>query len=62
VPHSATETGALDISDIQGDSGEEMNTLGGDNMGHCGDSMGHCEKRIHMHMYLFLNGYRGRAV
>ena len=40
---------------IQGDSGGKVNNLGG-------DSVGNCEKKIHIHMYLILNGYPNGAV
>jgi len=43
------------VNDIQGDSGGKVNILGG-------DSIGHCEIKVHINMFLFLNGYRDRAV
>jgi hypothetical protein len=40
---------------IQVDSEEKVNTLGG-------DSIGHCEKKNPINMFLIMNGYRDRAV
>jgi hypothetical protein len=41
--------------DIQGDSGEKINTLGG-------DSTVSCEKNFNVSMCIILNGCRNRAV
>jgi hypothetical protein len=54
-PHRACYGTALPLPLTQGDSGGEVNNLGGDNIGHC-------EGNVHIHMCLILNGYRDRAV
>jgi hypothetical protein len=43
------------VNGIQGDSGGKVNVLGG-------DSTGHCEVKVHINMFVILNGYRVRAV
>jgi len=40
---------------IQGDSGEQVNILRGDSIGHFE------KKKVHVNMCLILNGYRDRA-
>ena len=41
---------------IQGNSGEKFNILGGDSIGHCE------KKKVHMNTCLIPNGYPDRAV
>jgi hypothetical protein len=51
IPHLFV-TPTFDV--IQGDSRGKFSILRG-------DIIGHCEKRVHMNMYLIMNGYRDRA-
>jgi len=43
------------MNGIQGDSAGKINILGG-------DSTGHCEIKVHINMFLILNGYRDGTV